>query len=292
MSGWTSNRTYAPPRTIVVRYVDQQGQQRSVSLTSTDVSETSIGYSTFTYINDEGATDSVDVAVLKTEIKVTTQASINGALVAGKLASGQPLPSGNATTRIETSYEYVSSTSGPVLAREVMTTMMTLSELAGGLAVPSYEYYTPGTSQFVSIQRIAEYSTVILSGGGEATRSAISTWIAYGLTQEGQQSFNEQMKQLQSFALDPSDGRQYISNAVLSMTGLVFQGTELRVERGRIPIPSKPSDQSIARDTINAGQGDRKTATGTANYGSNNGTTKTRDYDMPFAPDDFFEWVT
>lgn len=292
MSEWTTSRTIAPPRSIVIRYVNQQGQQQSVSLTSTDISEANISYRTFTYTNEEGAIENVDVVVQKLEFKTTSQASVNGAMVAGRLATGQGLPPGNAETRTETTYEYVNSASGPVLVREVALTMITFTELAGGLAVPYYEYYTPSTQLFRAILRTTDYRTVTSSSGDEVTRSETSTWIAYGLTQDGQQSFSEQMKQGQSAGLDPNGWNSYISGAVSTMTALVFQGTEVRPERGRAVISVKPPNETIARDAINAGQGDRKSASGRANFGSDSGATKTKDYTMPFAPDDFLEWVT
>lgn len=292
MSDWTLSQTISPPRTIVVRYANQQGEKREVSLTSTDTGQTNSTFFSYVYLNEEGAEESTDVVVRKIETKRTTQASINGALVAGKLAAGQSLPSGDAITQIETTYQYDRSTSGPVLVKERAETRITLSEFAGGLAVPSYEFYTPGTGLVTSTVRETVNFTAKSSDGREVTRTETSTWIAYGLTQEGQQSFNEQMKQTQDVALDPDGGGAYISASVLSMLPLVFQGTEVRTEIGRMPVPTKPPDHSIARDTINAGQGDRKTSRGRANYGNNNGETKTRDYDMPFAPDDYFEWVT
>jgi hypothetical protein len=292
MSNWTQSQTIAPPRTITVRYANQQGQQRSVALTSTDTGETVTTFFLFTYTNEQGATEDSEVAVRKIERKRTTQASVNGALVAGKLAVGQGLPSGDAITEIETTYEYDTSTSGPVLARERAETRISLSEFAGGLAVPSYEFYTPGTSLVTSTIRETVNFTATLADGRQATRTETSTWIAYGLTQEGQQSFAEQMKQTQDVATDPSGGGAYISESVLSMLPLVFQGTEVRAEIGRFPPPTKPPEHEIARDIINAGTGDRKTATGRVNYGNNNDTTKTKTFNMPFAPDDYYQWVT
>lgn len=295
MSDWTFSETIAPPRTITVRYANQQGQQQSVALTSTDRGQTTSTFRPFTYLNEEGATEVTDVVVRKIETKRTTQASINGALVAGRLAAGLSLPSGDAITEIETTYEYNTSTSGPVLAKERTETRLTLAEFAGGLAVPSYEAYTPGTSLITSTIRETMNFTATSADGREVTRTETSTWIAYGLTQEGQQSFNEQMKQTLTVALDPDIGGAYIEDSVMSMIPLVFQGTEVRTEIGRAPIPTKPPTHSITRDAINAGQGDRKTFRGSVAFESNGFggvSIKTQDYTMPFAPDDFLEWVT
>lgn len=297
MSDWTFSETIAPPRTMVIRYTNQQGEERSVTLTSTDRGQTSSTFAPFTYLNEEGGTEVTDVVVRKIETKRTTQASINGALVAGRLSLGLSLPSGDAITEIETTYEYDTSTSGPVPVKERAETRISLSEFAGGLAIPDggYEFYTPGTSLITSTVRETINFTATSADGREVTRTETSTWIAYGSTQEGQQSFNEQMKQTQAIALDPDTGGAYIAASVLSMTPLVFQGTEVRTEIGRAPIPTKPPTHSIARDTINAGQGDRKTFRGSVAFESNGFggvSIKTQDYTMPFAPDDFFEWVT
>lgn len=294
MSDWTFSETISPPRTMVIRYTNQQGQQRDVTLTSTDRSQTSTTFRSFSYLNEEGATEVTDVVVRKIETKRTTQASINGPLVVGRLSLGLSLPSGDAITEIETTYEYDTSTSGPVLAKERAVTRITLAEFAGGLAVPSYESYTPATELVTSTVRETMNFTATSADGRDVTRTETSTWIAYGSTQEGQQSFNEQMKQTQAIALDPNGGGDYIAASVLSMTPLVFQGTEVRTEIGRAPISTKPPTHSIVRDTINAGAGDRKTFTGSVAFESNGFggvTIKTQDYTMPFAPDDFFEWV-
>ena len=297
MSDWTFSETVSPPRTMVIRYTNQDGQQRSVSLTSTDRGQTNTTFALFTYINEEGATENTDVVVRKIETKRTTQASINGALVVGRLSLGLSLPSGDAITEIETTYEYDSSTSGPVLAKERAETRISLSEFAGGLAIPDggYEFYTPGTSLITSTVRETMNFTATSADGREVTRTETSTWIAYGSTQEGSQSFRAQMQNTGDIALDSSGGGAYIAASVLSMTPLVFQGTEVRTEIGRAPIPTKPPDHSVARDTINAGRGDRKTFSGSVafdNDGFGGVVIRTQDYTMPFAPDDFFEWVT
>ena len=294
MTDWTFDRTIAPPRTINIKYSTQDGVQRSVSLSNTDTSETQTTFALVQYTNDEGVPETAEVVVRKVETKRTTQASVNGAMVSQRLSYGLGLPAGDAITEIETTYEYDTTTSGPVLVRERAETKITMSELAGSLAVPSYEQYSPGTALVTSTVREVETQTAIDGAGREVTRTRTSTWIAYGLTQEGQQSFAEQMKQTQAVALDPGIGSVYITQSVLSMRPLIFQGTEVQIGVGRSPVPLKASDESLARNEINAGGTGRKLITGSVSFTENvfGGFSATiANYTMPFAPDDFFEWV-
>lgn len=293
MTNWTYDNTVSPPRTITIQYVTEDGTASSVSLTSVDTSETDIAYTRMEYTDILGMQNAADVAVLKVEERRTTQASVNGSLVANRLSRGEGLPSGDAITLIETEYESESSVDGPVLIKERIETSVTTSELAGSLAVPSYEDYTPGVQLFLSTVRELDHTTVFDDAGAATTRTTAKTWIAYGLTQDGQQSFAEQMRQLQSSSIDPSEWGQQISDAVESMKALVFQGTEVQTNAGRPSAPTKPSDQAINRNELTENDTGIRYINGRLSFISdltNSITTAVRDYVMPFAPDDFFSW--
>jgi hypothetical protein len=293
MTNWTYDNTVSDPRTITIQYVTENGTSRSVSLSSVDTSETEIAYTRMTYADARGMEDAADVAVLKVERRRTTQASVNGALVANRLSRGEGLPAGDAITIIETGYESETSVDGPVLIKERIETSITTSELAGSLAVPSYEHYTPGTDLFLSTVRELAHSTVFDDTGAATTRTTAKTWIAYGFTQDGQQAFAEQMRQLASSDIEPSAWGGSISAAVSSMKVLVFQGTEVQTNAGRPSPPTKPSDQAINRNEITENDTGTRYVNGQLSFISdlsNSITTAVRDYVMPFAPDDFFSW--
>ena len=293
MTNWTYDRTISDPRTITITYTGESGISASVNLTSVDTSETETAYTRLSFTDDLGVVNFTDVAVLKLEVKRTTQASVNGALVASRLALGLGLPGGDAITEINTSYECDTSTLGPVLAKERIETKITTSELAGGLAVPSYQDYTPGVDLFLSTVRDIQHNTAFNIDGSAATQTITKTWIAYGLTQDGQQSFAEQMRQAINNGLDPEASGEFISSAVESMKTLVFQGTEVQVNAGRVPPPTKPDDQSITRDLLLEGDTGEKTLTGRLSYTDDvvdSIITSIRNYVMPFSPDDFYSW--
>lgn len=293
IADWTRSETIAPPRTITIKYSNQQGQQRSVALTSVDRSNTVTEYRTVQYEDEQGNVQEADVVARTVETKRTTQASVNGAMVASRLSFGLGLPAGDAITTVTTTSEYTVSRSGPVLVGRTTVTEIPMVELAAGLAVPNYELYTPGTAAITSTVRSEEFSTAFTPDGREMTRQATSTWIAYGLTLEGQQSFNEQMKRTQAVALDPTVGGAWTANMVASMTELVFQGTEVQVSIGRMPPPVKPSDQALVSDEINQGGDGRSVAKGQVAYTTNQFGTyviKIQSLDMPYAPDDYFAY--
>jgi hypothetical protein len=292
MANWTEAGTVSTPRTITIQYATQDGVASSVTLTSTDTSDTDTSFRSVQYTDDSGMPEIVEVVTQKKETKRTTQASVNGALVAGRLSFGLGLPGGDAITEITTTYEIDITTSGPVLASETSETKITTSELAGSLAVPSYEFYTPGTALFTSTVREIQHNTIFDEYGRASTQTLTSTWISYGLTQEGQQSFAEQMRQVSGTAEDESALAGTISSAVESMKELVFQGTEVQVNAGRVAAPVKPSDSSLIRNQINDGDTGRKFATGQVTYFSdviNSIITSVKNYEMPFAPDDYYQ---
>jgi hypothetical protein len=291
MANWTESSTVSTPRSITIRYVTQDGNPSSVTLTSTDTSQTDTTFRSVQFTDDNGMPDVVEVVTQKKEVRRSTQAAVNGALVASRLSFGLGLPGGDAITEITTSYEIDITSNGPVLASESSETKITTSELAGSLAVPSYEVYTPGTALFTSTIREIQHDTVFDEYGRASTQTQTSTWIAYGLTQEGQQSFAEQMRQVSGAAEDESALGGIISSAVESMKELVFQGTEVQVNTGRVAAPIKPSDSSLIRNQINNGDTGRNFATGQVTYFSdviNSIITSIKNYTMPFAPDDFY----
>lgn len=319
---WTYSLTESPPRTITINYQTQSGVKQSVDLQSTDISETVTTYITATYTDEQGKPQQTDVTIEKLETKRTTQASVAGSMVANKLSLGLGLPSGDALTVTRTTYDYITSTTGPILVRERSETSISTVELAGSLAVPTYQYYTPGTDVFISTVTEIIYETATGSDNREYTRQLTSRWNAYGQTQDGQQAFAEQMKQTSAIATDEALSSSYLTASVNTMKVLVFEGTEVSLNIGRAQIPFKPSDEELLREEVlNESENDdnenepysslKNGGLSRIELGSNrNGdgvvegavlfqdtpydntqSTVTAVYSMPYAPDDIFEYI-
>lgn len=279
---WTRSQTVSPPQTIVVRYTNQQGEQRSVSLQSTNTSETITSFQTIDYADAEGKPQTADVATRKVETNRTTQAAVNQALVVSRLSRGLSLPSGDALEVTTTTYEYIISTTGPIKVREFSETQISVSELAGSLKVPSYEYYTPGTGLIVAARREIIYNTVRGTDGRESTQTVTRTWRSNGRRSEGQTGFAEAMEGTSAIWSDSAVGGSFIANAVLEMAELVFEGAEVTIDIGRASVPQKPADQELVRDEVNNGGG---------GGGSGNTGALWEGYDNDFNSDGIPDWA-
>jgi hypothetical protein len=165
---------------------------------------------------------------------------------------------------------------------------MSLLELAGGLPVPSYSDYEPRSAQFESARRETSYNTQF-GFDGPTTYEITSTWLALGLTQEGQQLFAEQMRQARNtFDFDAGEGGDFIASAVESMVELVFQGNEIRSTSGISRAPIKARDQDLSRSTITQDDSGNRTDRFRATTEFNG---RSRTYVMPYAPDGFYTWA-
>jgi hypothetical protein len=125
-----------------------------------------------------------------------------------------------------------------------------------------------------------------------ATQSVTSGRVALGLTQAGQQAFAEQVRQREDLDFNAGEGGEFIASVVSSMATLVAQGAEVRAESGAPPVPMKPRDSEIARDSVSESNSGRRTTRARLANDSDLDTppTTTRIFDMPFAPDDFYSW--
>jgi hypothetical protein len=262
-----------------------------VSFSSSDTTRSSVKYQSYTYEDTQGIERAIEVATSKYEQTSKSFAKVNPAAVSSKLAQGaSSSPSGTVTSSIETQYDVGVSRDGPFLISETVITKISLAELAGRLPVPSYGAYDPSNGQIISSILTTEYSTT-LTESGPFTRSVTSGQIALGLTQAGQQAFAEQVRQRQDLDWNTSEGAALIGDLVVSMATLVSQGSELRPESGAPPVPMKPSNDDISRNSINEAASGLRTITSqvsnTDDFSLSPTTTKT--YIMPYAPDDFYD---
>lgn len=324
ISDWTRSETISAPDRIWISWTtDPVGSipaaEREQLLLSTTKSNTTSSYRTLDYRDASGVLRTQDVQVKNEDIRSTTKASVNQEWIAARLKYGRGLPGGNDFERSVREMFYVASTDGPAMVREVTTTYISYVALAGQLqgipywwtvqgTPPGTVYYDPPEGEIISQYTVVQYQQVKTAEGRDVTRTLTSRWVALGLTSEGKSAFGKEMQVLRRANLQTAA----IINRRLSYYGeLVFQGTEVQVSTGRVPVPIKPSDSDLANnEVVNGGGGggggnddtgfenpepevnNDKTITGRVifdgqNYDDDNPTV-TATYDMPFAPDDYF----
>jgi len=327
ISDWTRSETISAPNRIWISWTtDPVGNipaaEREQLLLSTTKSNTTSSYLTLGYRDASGVLRTQDVQVKNEDIRSTTKASVNQEWIAARLKYGRGLPGGNDFERSVREMFYVASTDGPAMVREVTTTYISYVALAGQLqgipywwnvpgTPPGTVYYDPPEGEIISQYTVVEYQQVKTAEGRDVTRTLTSRWVALGVTSEGKSAFGQEMQKLRKFNVQTAA----IINRRLGYYGeLVFQGTEVQVSTGRVPVPIKPSDADLANnEVVNGGGGgggggggnddtgfenpepevnNDKTITGRVifdgqNYDDDNPTV-TATYDMPFAPDDYF----
>lgn len=256
-SNWTRSRTISPPEVITINYVlesaDGGEEKKSVSLTSTSISETTTNYTTVTYEDGEGKIHQTDVATSKIENKRTTQAAVAESFVAARLSFGLGLPGGSIFTRSETIYQYYITTDGPQLGRELSVEAISDVQFAGGLPIPTeaYRTFTPSTTLFIAQQTEILYDSITGFDGRTITQQTTNRWMSFGLSQEGQAAFAAWVNALEEIGEADSNT---IRVALEDFKSHRFEGSEVQVNVGRAPAPEKPSDQEIAAaEVINGG---------------------------------------
>lgn len=321
LTDWTRSETISAPDRIWVSWMtDPVGNipaadREQLLLSTTKSTSTSI-YQTLSYRDASGALRTQDVQTKNEDIKSTTKASVNQEWIAARLKYNLGLPSGNDSERSVRESFYITSTEGAVKVREVTTTYISYVALAGQLqgipywwtspgTPPSTVFYDPPGGELISQYTVIDYQQVRTAEGRDVTRSQTSRWVALGLTSEGKSAFGKEMQVLKKFNAQTSA----IINRRLSYYGeLVFQGTDVEVSTGRVPVPIKPSDAELAAsEVVNGGGGgtgdpgyvnpdpevnNDRFITGRVifdgqNYDDGNPTV-TATYQMPFAPDDYF----
>lgn len=252
LSDWTRSETVSKPSTIEVAWEAlTTGEKKTVQLQSTDVSTSESRYQSFSYTDAEGASQKQDVVVYKEDIRKTTRARVNLEYVSERLKYGLGLPGGNDLERSVTTYEYRTTADGPKLTREKTTVYISGVALAGQLQDVQYAWESPGGGygfydppggEFISHETVVEYEEYRTAEGREYTRRKTSRWIAAANNSESKASFVKWMKALKNLGdFTAAD----VNNAVLAYTDLMFEGTEVNIDVGRLPPPSRPSDEDV-----------------------------------------------
>jgi hypothetical protein len=276
LEDWTYDKTISAARTINIVYTiknaNDQYERKIAKLTSTQWSETLTTFQYIEYISERWTENGREYCKIDgqwvTAIKETwtrdTIASINGSLVKWSLENGHGLPSGDIYKYSRTEYKYlVFEGDGPQLYTEYTREEIDFLELLGSLNISDYgpingESLSAG-SYLVSQETRVQHDwwqgnkTIDLYNGirtwRDYTRTKTSRWLAYGLTQEGQQAASEMLRQ--------EDGTGNPTWEVIdSALNLKFDGTETRTSTGRLQVAGRPSDEEIAQDDIKAGDGD------------------------------------
>lgn len=331
---WTESETISPPDKITIKWkTDAQGntpaQEREQLLLSTTRSTSASTYRKLFWDPREGYNNEIintelpgfnpedyksqDILIRKKDTKITTQASVNQEWISARLKYGRGLPAGTDLEISETVYDYRTTNDGPVVIRELTQVFISAPALAGQLQGIPYQwktnttpsvnnYYDPPVGFIISQQTLIEHEQAKTAEGRDVTRTKTSRWVALGLTSEGKGSFERWMKVVKDLRIQSP---VVITNALLQWSELVFQGTEIQTSVGRIPVPSKPSDEDLAaKEIVNGSQSsseytnpdpevnNNKTITGRVvfdgqSYDDSNPTV-TATYEMPYAPDDYF----
>lgn len=276
LADWTYDKTISAARTIRIVYTTKNAndeyERRVAVLTSTQWSETLTQYEPIRYISrrwsengqDYGEFDEQWVTAVKETWTRDTIASINGSLVKWCLENGHGLPKGDCIKYSRTEYKYlVFEGDGPQLYRENTREEIDFLELLGSLNISNYgpingQELAAGqrlVSQMTEVQHDwwQGDKTIALDTGRRTwrdyTRTKTSRWLAYGLTQEGQQAAAEMLR------LEDGTGNP-TWEVIDSALGLKYDGTEVRTSTGRLNVIGRPSDEEIAQDDIIADDGD------------------------------------
>lgn len=256
---WTRSETISKPSTIEVGWESLvDGQPRTQLLQSTDISTSVSQYVPITYVDANGATQSTDALVFKEEKRKTTRARVNLEYVSERLKYSRGLPPGDDFERSVSTYEYIITTEGPKPVREKTTVYVSGIALAGQLqnvlyawsdpVNPSvYQFYDPPADEFLNHETIVEYEETKGADGRDYTRTKTSRWISAASLPEMKKSFAVYMKALEDSGTATAAA---VGDAVLAHFGLFFEGTEVNVNIGRAPVPSKPSDEELARNEV------------------------------------------
>ncbi len=275
LSDWTYNKTVSAARTIRIVYTIKENdiyERRVARLTSTQWSETMTTYSPVDYVSrrwvENGQVyeemDRQWVVSVKETWTRDTIASINGNLVKWCLENNLGLPDGDCVkySITENTYEVI-DTQGPRLSEEKTREEIDYLELLGSLNINDYGPIggasLSGGSRVISQITVVKHawsgeesSTAVWNGvrsWREYTKTSTSRWLAYGLTQEGQQAASEMLKQ--------EDGTGAPTQEVVaSALELKYDGTEIQTSTGRLQVAARPNDEEIAKDDIQNDTGD------------------------------------
>jgi hypothetical protein len=256
---WEYDKTVSAPAKIKIEYTvslpDGTIEKRTSTLTSTQWTETKTIYKQISYYDKDKNIQVQDVVDKRESKTRNTIAAVNASYVKWRLERGLGLPSGEANKLSTTDYSYRVTTEGPKVFREMVSEFITEAELAGSLAITDYSldgpfeenggYLRPKTTPTIMASAtLTEYTELTDKLTGRThTKTKVTRFMAQGLTQEGQQSAAEQLKQL-----DGTDDR--LQKIITAMAERTCDGTEVRTSIGRAPVYGRPDDQTRAMEEI------------------------------------------
>jgi hypothetical protein len=273
---WTKSETTGPSSKLVIEYKitnnQNQVEQKSVTLTSTTNGTSTSTYTALSYTDRDGKPQSSEVLTRKVDRTRNTIAAVNPGYVAWRLGKRLGLPSGDAISENITTSEYITTVDGPVLKTETSDQYVSMSQFSGGLQLEEWGSFRPSGGELIlshrTIRRM-DYSKT--SDGRDVTRTRTERYIAAAESSEWKNYAAKRGKEIKSLVTQFPEA---IEPFVRAMVPLVYEGTEVQIETGRIPVPQKPPDQDIARDSVTNGSGDRPSdVTPAGAYGNNKGWT-------------------
>lgn len=258
---WSRSETISDPDEIVITYqgrvtgVTSNGQltfeKKEVTLISTPRSVNTVYHGPITYTDAEGKSQTREIITRKTDEKRTTVAAVNPAYISWRLSQGLGLPSGDVWNLTETTYEYSITTDGPKVVREQVSDFITEWQLAGSLAIKKYNNYEPTADQFESNRTVTLNDEWTGTDGRTISRRRVSRWIALGLISEGSQSVQRQIDSIKFFLSKTEDVNGANQKAIVDKAKkLIFEGTEVQIETGKLPVPEMPSGADRIADEI------------------------------------------
>lgn len=264
---WTEDETISAPAYIRIEYADPTtGDPRSVVLTSTQRTTTRTYYIKVVYRDISGQVQVDDVVFVRESETYATVASVNGSYIKWRLENKKGLPDGSAYKYSRTEYRYIITAEGAKVIREETQEQITEYELAGSLAIEDYTGWEPTEQFLISSNTVVEYDEKGGINSKPYTKTVTSRYLAWGLTQEGQQVAAEMLK------LDEGDG--VINKSVVdAMKELISDGSETRSSLGKTPTPGRPTPQQMAAEEIQKSKDDDSFGDETLNLSGNTYTS-------------------
>lgn len=255
---WTSSETTGAPSQLIIEYkitnAQNQLEQKSVELTSTTFGSSTSEYTVLDYTDRDGKPQTSEVLTRKVDRTRNTIAAVSPGYVAWRLGKNLGLPSGDAISENITTSEYTTTVDGPLLVTETSDQYISLAQFAGGLQIEEWGSFRPSGEELVLSHRtIRRMDYAKTSDGRDVTRTLTERYIAAAESAEWKSYAARRAKEIKAFL---GQFPEAIEPFVRGLTPLVYEGTEVQIETGRIPVPEKPSDQDIAAGEVGNGRGD------------------------------------
>lgn len=284
-SDWTRTETYPAPERIRVSGTLDSGQEFASEGVAQPKSTSQINYTTIEYTDQNGDKKREDVAEWKEDLKWHCLASVNPMYAADlfKYYRNSFMQSWlvSVQEKTVTVYFYRIGNEGLYLQQELVHTYMTLRAFAGQLQGILYSWPDPsGLSQrivyepsdeMVLVRRVEiRHEQTKTANGRDITRTTTASSVAAGLTPEGKTEFQSYMK---SYYQSSGTSSASLNGIVYGMTTLKYEGADVQVSIGRMPVPTRPSDPDAKASEVVNGQDPVNWVSNADRYGNEVGWT-------------------